>query len=464
MSNEKNHSEKLTHLTPEMMKRYKQGELTPMEQHAVEKHLLDNPFEAEAMEGVMGNEFMNDVNALQTKIADRTSKEETKVIPIWRRYYGIAAAITIIAVSLFLIFNLFKPEKASDQLAMEEKLEETTPLIIEDTLEITEPEISLADETENFEKDKSPVETSNRTKSTPEEPEFIDKKPTVKETDVEETGAEDLQIDFDETIAIIEIADEESTEIAEEETLTVVQDDAKIESLALFSEEKEALPRMVENAKTSKKSKFSRAAAQQEITLSANERIVRGQITSIEDGMPIPGVNVVIKGTTTGTITDIDGFYEIAMSEDEVLVYSFIGYTSEEIESGDKTEIDISMYADVAQLSEVVVTGYGSERPTPPPKSARPSIGYYTYRKYLKDNLIYPQQALDSAIEGKVVIEFDVVASGALQNFDIRKSLGFGCDEEAIRLIKEGATWTPGEENGSPITKTVRIKVKFEIE
>lgn len=212
---------------------------------------------------------------------------------------------------------------------------------------------------------------------------------------------------------------------------------------------------------------------------SSNERTVRGRITSIEDGMPLPGVNVTIKGTTEGTISDVDGFYNIEMYEQDVLVYSFIGYTSEEVESGDTSELDISMYADVAQLSEVVVTAQGISRETEAlgysvatndmdenenNQYARPKGGYYSYRKYLKEQLVYPQQALDSAIEGRVVLEFTVTSSGALKDFDIRKNLGYGCDEEAIRLIKEGPRWEVAEENGIPTDKTVRIKVKFELQ
>lgn len=94
----------------------------------------------------------------------------------------------------------------------------------------------------------------------------------------------------------------------------------------------------------------------------AQERSVSGKVTSIEDGSPLPGVNVVLKGTTTGTVTDIDGNYKLSVPSDGgTLVFSFIGLSSETVEIGTKSVIDIQMSPDVKQLSEVVVVAYGEQ-------------------------------------------------------------------------------------------------------
>ncbi|MEQ9659630.1 TonB-dependent receptor [Fulvivirga sp.] len=94
----------------------------------------------------------------------------------------------------------------------------------------------------------------------------------------------------------------------------------------------------------------------------AQERTVSGKVTSIEDGSTLPGVNVVLKGTTTGTVTDIDGNYRLSVPSDGgTLVFSFIGLASEEVAVGARSVIDVQMSADVKQLSEVVITGYGSQ-------------------------------------------------------------------------------------------------------
>ena len=78
-----------------------------------------------------------------------------------------------------------------------------------------------------------------------------------------------------------------------------------------------------------------------------------------DQGVPIPGVNVVIKGTTTGTVTDINGNYQLNAGTNDVLVFSFIGFTPQEIEVGDKGQINIILAPEVNDLEEVVVVGYG---------------------------------------------------------------------------------------------------------
>ncbi|MBL0743359.1 SusC/RagA family TonB-linked outer membrane protein [Chryseolinea lacunae] len=90
---------------------------------------------------------------------------------------------------------------------------------------------------------------------------------------------------------------------------------------------------------------------------------VTGKVSSAEDGSAMPGVNVVVKGTTNGTVTDTEGNYKLTnVSGDANLVFSFIGLLTQETNVGGRTTIDIQMKADVQQLSEVVVTAQGVER------------------------------------------------------------------------------------------------------
>ncbi|MEQ8363507.1 MAG: SusC/RagA family TonB-linked outer membrane protein [Cyclobacteriaceae bacterium] len=102
----------------------------------------------------------------------------------------------------------------------------------------------------------------------------------------------------------------------------------------------------------------------------AQERVVSGKITAAEDGTTLPGVNVVLKGTTTGTVTDVDGNFRLGVpSSGGTLVFSFIGLQTQEITIGDRSIIDIQMGLDVQQLTEVVVTAVGIER-------ERKALGY----------------------------------------------------------------------------------------
>lgn len=97
--------------------------------------------------------------------------------------------------------------------------------------------------------------------------------------------------------------------------------------------------------------------------LTPEARVITGVVTSSEDGSPMPGVNVLIKGTTTGVVTNSDGRYQITVnSEKDVLVFSFIGYTTLEVKAGTRRTIDVAMSVDVKPLQEVVVLGYGEKR------------------------------------------------------------------------------------------------------
>ncbi|GAA4290620.1 SusC/RagA family TonB-linked outer membrane protein [Aestuariibaculum suncheonense] len=79
---------------------------------------------------------------------------------------------------------------------------------------------------------------------------------------------------------------------------------------------------------------------------------------SDKEGMPLMGVNVLLKGKSSGTVTDMDGKFKLLVTKDDVLVFSFIGYTSKEIVVEDQSALNVVLDADVSELSEVVITGY----------------------------------------------------------------------------------------------------------
>ncbi|UFH53359.1 TonB-dependent receptor [Spirosoma sp. KNUC1025] len=88
---------------------------------------------------------------------------------------------------------------------------------------------------------------------------------------------------------------------------------------------------------------------------------IQGKIIDGESRTPIPGVNVVIKGSNSGTTSDTEGNYRITVpNESAVLVFSFVGYTSQEVKIGNRTTVDVAMAADSKSLGEVVVIGYGT--------------------------------------------------------------------------------------------------------
>ena len=96
-------------------------------------------------------------------------------------------------------------------------------------------------------------------------------------------------------------------------------------------------------------------------SLAAYEKTITGRVTDLSTDEGLPGVNVVVKNTTVGTVTDIEGNYRLTAPDDaETLVFSSVGYTREEVTIGNQTNINVEMAPDIQALSEVVVIGYGS--------------------------------------------------------------------------------------------------------
>lgn len=93
------------------------------------------------------------------------------------------------------------------------------------------------------------------------------------------------------------------------------------------------------------------------------QNVVSGQVTDASTLEPLPGVNIMIEGTMTGTVTDFNGEYSLTVDDpDAVLVFSFVGYVNRRVAVGEQTNIDVELSPDLAELDEVVVVGYGTQR------------------------------------------------------------------------------------------------------
>ena len=91
------------------------------------------------------------------------------------------------------------------------------------------------------------------------------------------------------------------------------------------------------------------------------QQTVTGKVTSSDDGSPIPGVNILEKGTTNGTVTDGDGKFSISVGSNATLLLSFVGYVTQEVSVGSQTSVNVVLVSDITALSEVLVVGYGSQ-------------------------------------------------------------------------------------------------------
>ena len=141
------------------------------------------------------------------------------------------------------------------------------------------------------------------------------------------------------------------------------------------------------------------------VTAWSQERTVTGTVTSEEDGLPIPGVNVIVQGTTKGTATDADGNYSLSLAENEnILVFTFVGFRTAEVEVGDRTTVDFALQPDVTSLDEVVVVGYGTQRE----KDLTSAITTIKSEEITKTPTGQAMQALQGKVPG-----LQIVSSGA---------------------------------------------------
>ncbi len=173
----------------------------------------------------------------------------------------------------------------------------------------------------------------------------------------------------------------------------------------------------------------------------AQERLISGKVTD-ESGEAMPGVNVIIKGTTVGTTTDLDGNYRISVpSTAESLVFSFIGMNTSEVEIGARSIIDNAMTSDVQQLAEVVVTALGVSRD-------KRSVGYSVTQVDSKDINSGPSTNLTSALSGKlagVQVTGGTGQPGSSTNVVLRGYANIGRNTQPLYVI-----------DGVPVTNTAQ--------
>lgn len=128
----------------------------------------------------------------------------------------------------------------------------------------------------------------------------------------------------------------------------------------------------------------------------AQEKSISGEVTSSVDGLPLPGVSVIVKGTTRGAQTDFDGKYTIKASVGEILVFSFVGMKNAQATIGASNTINMSMQEDIAALDEVVVVAYGTQTK----QSIVGSVGIVSSGTIENQQVTSPLRALQGAVPG----------------------------------------------------------------
>ncbi|HEY1025082.1 MAG TPA: SusC/RagA family TonB-linked outer membrane protein [Sphingobacteriaceae bacterium] len=184
------------------------------------------------------------------------------------------------------------------------------------------------------------------------------------------------------------------------------------------------------------------------LTTIGQERVVQGKVTASEDGSPLPGVSVMVKGTNTGTTTDVNGNYRITVPDaNATLVFRFIGYTAKELAVGSQNTVNAVLERDSQQLSEVVVTALGISREKKALGYASQEINSEVLNRNRQTNLV---NALQGKIAG-VTISSNGGAPGQGADIQIRgiNSIDVGRDNQPLFVIDgiliDNSTSTFGE-------------------
>uniref|UniRef100_UPI003592EE26 SusC/RagA family TonB-linked outer membrane protein n=1 Tax=Pricia sp. TaxID=2268138 RepID=UPI003592EE26 len=166
-------------------------------------------------------------------------------------------------------------------------------------------------------------------------------------------------------------------------------------------------------------------------SFSYSQKTVTGTVIATEDGTPIPGVNVIVKGTSNGTSTDFDGNYTIDIASNSVLTFSYLGFIAQDIDVGEKSVIDVSLKEDVSALDEVVVIGYGTTKKS----DITGSVSSVKSEELAAFPVLNAEQALQGRAAGVAVQSNNGGEPGAPISVNIRGNTSIGASSAALVVV-----------------------------
>ena len=211
--------------------------------------------------------------------------------------------------------------------------------------------------------------------------------------------------------------------------------------------------------------------------------------------VPVMGASVIIKGTTMGTLTDLDGKFTLPVKKGDVIQVSFVGYQTQSVVVKDESPLTILMRDDVQNLEEMVVVGYASNGVGVPsvehpdkkvvavvdiPKAKEepqeevifqvveemPQFpgGMGEAMKFLAKNIKYPVVAQEAKIEGRVIVRFVVGRDGSVSNVEVMRGVSPELDAEAIRVVSMMPKWIPGKQRGKAVAVKYTMPIMFRLQ
>ncbi len=192
----------------------------------------------------------------------------------------------------------------------------------------------------------------------------------------------------------------------------------------------------------------------------SGDNIFSGQVKSV-NGEILSGAGVKLDDNLY-IQADENGEFSFSNPAETLSVnISYEGYENRNIQLTAGSNAPVELQEKTDSLSEVSVTARAAETSAAPVRP-EPTIGWEAFNEDIQQYLKYPQSAAENNISGEVKLIFTVTISGSVTNIRIEESLGYGCDEEAIRLIRNQGLWKPGTMNGQPTAMDVTYSIRFE--
>lgn len=203
---------------------------------------------------------------------------------------------------------------------------------------------------------------------------------------------------------------------------------------------------------------------------------VKGAVLSATDQQPIIGASVVIKDTNKGTITDLDGRFELELSEGQSLVVSYVGFETVFVPvnkpaDGQPVSVQVRMKSSKETQSANSVTVVGTASSTTQEETymvveQMPEFpgGMTGLMQYVADHMKYPTEAHKAKEQGRVIVQFVVEKDGSVSNLKVVRSVSPLLDAEAIRVMSMMPKWKPGMQRGEAVRVKFTIPVTFRLD
>jgi len=452
-------SAKRKHRTTNEYLKYLKGDLSREERYSFEKDLEADPFEMEAMEGMEKHpvaEIEEDFLSLHATLQKRLRRRRRRTL------YSVAASVAslLIVGTVFLNIYNINPKSAQESIPNDQTFLHEEP---------------AAHGAAPVQKEKS-----------------VDQIISEVENDMEqELTAEEMDPAPQKEVARKDVPDREEIVVHEEKALRAVEmvsDDAEIPAQAPVEAPVEApaeapaevsaqLADEVVIMEAQPKRSQKTARAKEAAPLSYSREKVGGIVLSSEDMEPLPGASIMVKGSDSGMVADMEGRFTMVADQQvqTTVIASYVGMETGEYQLADGTENRVVLQPDMATLNEVVVIEYNADKKAYATgavqtvkldkeeskySGAEPKGGLEAFKMYIEEQIRFPAGNTISKRE-VVVLKFNVAEDGFISQIETLRSPGDPFTVEAIRLLKEGPFWNPAKDESGATEDVVRMRIVF---